>query len=529
MPRRIVSVALPWLAAEHRLRDEGQSGLDRPFAVAAQSGGALRLVGVNRAAARAGLFAGQGLADARAICPGLLSRPAAPERLDAFLRALTRWAERFSPLVGTDAANALVLDATGCAHLFGGEQAMLEAVVTALAGHGLAARAAMADTRGAAWALAHHGRDTITLAPPGRTRQAIGPLPVAALRLDPDTAAALAKVGLATIEPLTRMPRGALARRFGIEAMRRLDQAMGAEPEPVAPDRPLPAFSARLTLPDPVGLTSDVMAGLERLLERVCRDLETHHMGARTLCLTARRVDGDAVRAQISLARPGRDPMRLRELFRRKVDEMEAGFGIDALRLAATATEALKPAQLTQAHRETEAAKLADLVSRLGNRIGFDAVTRLLPAESHIPERAVIEAPAAHSAAESWAGVPGQRPPRPVTIFPAEPLPEPPGGTDGTTPTTAPGAACSLPPRGAGVGRGPATAPPPDRFRWRGQVLTTRTAHGPERIAPEWWWDDPGWRTGPRDYWHVETAEGPRLWLFHTPARPRWYAQGMFA
>ncbi|MEM7061477.1 MAG: DNA polymerase Y family protein, partial [Pseudomonadota bacterium] len=360
--------------------------------------------------------------------------------------------------------------------------------------HGLTARAAMADTKGAAWALAHHGRQQI--APPGRTRQAIADLPTTALRLPIETTEALAKTGLTTIEPLTRMPRGALARRFGIDCMRRLDQALGTEPEPVAPARAQPVFSVRLTLPDPIGLTKDVMAGLDRLLERLCRDLERHQMGARTLRLTARRVDCVSESAEISLARPGRDPMRLRDLFIPKVDAMDAGFGIDALHLLATVTEPLKPTQLTQAHRETEAAKLADLLSRIGNRVGFENVLRFLPAESHIPERAFTIAAAAHSDAEPW---PDQgRPPRPITLFRPEPLGQPPGT-------------------------------PPARFQWRGRTYTTEDAQGPERLAPEWWWDDPDWRTGPRDYWRVQTAEGPRLWLFHTPAHPAWYAQGAFA
>jgi protein ImuB len=230
MPRRIIAVALPWLVAEHRLRAEGQAGLATPFAVAGQVGGALRLIGVNRTGAAAGLSPGMALSDARAICPGVLTRTDVPERRAVFLAALTRWAERFSPLVGRDQADALILDATGAAHLFGGEAAMLAALTEALADHGLSARAAMADTKGAAWALAHYGGDDApVIVPPGRTRQAIGALPTAALRLEPDTTETLAKVGLTTIEPLTRMPRGGLARRFGLDAMRRLDQALGAD------------------------------------------------------------------------------------------------------------------------------------------------------------------------------------------------------------------------------------------------------------------------------------------------------------
>ena len=586
MRRRILSVALPWLAAEHRLRAEGRPGFELPFAVVERTGGTLRLAGVNRAGAAAGLGPGMGLSDARAICPGLLTRPAAPEALAGFLRALCRWAERFSPLVGTDLGPSLALDATGVAHLFGGESAMLEAIVAALAERGLTARAAIADTKGAAWALAHYGDAPTALAPPGQGRQAIGALPVTALRIAPETAEGLATVGLTTIEPLTRMPRGALARRFGIETMRRLDQALGAEPEPVAPERPLPAFSARLTLPEPIGLVADVTAALEILLERLCGQLETHRMGARRLRLVARRVDGADQRAEIRLARPARDPMRLRDLFAPKLAEIDSGFGIDALRLAAPEVEPLKPAQLGRNQRESEAAKLADLVSRLGNRIGFENVVRFLPAESHAPERAQTVAAAAHSEPEPWPAT--GRPPRPLTLFPPErlgaaPPPDreadwrgangaqgpihpngegsrhpPPGtlsllGEPGDPPpalaaqdrcrSRPQGVAGSLP-RGRGseeMPRHPSSVAasgsragglPPPAFTWRGRRLTTARAHGPERLAPEWWLDDPAWASGLRDYWRVETVEGPRLWLFHTPddlAGPAWYAQGCFA
>jgi len=508
--RRIIAVALPHLAAEARLRREGQAGFPRPFAIAAKEGGALRLASVNPAAAALGLAPGLGLADARAICPALVTRPEEPERLAAFRHALARWAERFSPLVSTG-GSSLTLDATGGAHLFGGEAAMLAAIATALAAHGLTARPAMADTRGAAWALAHYGPDPLAIAPRGHTRAAIAALPVAALRLDPEAAQGLTALGLATIGDAARIPRGALARRFGLATLKRLDQALGAEPEPIAADRPPASFAARLTLPEPIGHVADVMAGLERLLERLCQALETHQMGARTLRLTIRRVDGADVQAEIALARPGRDPARIRELFEPRVAQIEAGFGIDALRLEATAVEPLRPTQIDHTPGRTpdrvgESEQLADLLSRIGNRIGFENVIRTLPAESHIPERAFTLAAAAWSEPEPWPPLSrGAAPPRPLTLFPPERIE---------------------------TGNSTAGAPlPPPRFRWRRRWLTLDQAQGPERLAPEWWWDDPNWRSGLRDYWRVETTQGPRLWLFHTPqaAPPGWWAHGAFA
>ena len=636
MTRRIIAVALPHLAAEAQLRREGQAGFPRPFAIVAQEGGALRLVSVNPAAAALGLAPGLGLADARAICPALVTRPEQPERLAAFSHALARWAERFSPIVSaTD--DGLFLDATGGAHLFGGEAAMLAAIATALASHGLTARPAMADTKGAAWALAHFGgpdgpcppappprpttddtpgiigarsvvgrgggagsgaragaknqgakaRPTRTnpqqaptafpIAPRGHTRAAIAALPVAALRLDPEAARGLAALGLATIGDAARIPRGALARRFGLATLKRLDQALGAEPEPVAPDRPPPSFAARLTLPEPIGHVADVMAGLERLLARLCQALDTHQMGARTLRLTVRRVDGADAEVRIALARPGRDPARIRELFAPGVAGIEAGFGIDALRLEATAVEPLKPTQTGPAQaghapghtpgRAPESEKLADLLSRIGNRIGFENVIRTLPAESHIPERAFTLAATAWSEPAPWPDprLSGGGPPRPLTLFPPErletgapaasprspepgapPTPRRPGLEPGPRATardggpSAPGSRREAgtmqagfdPPPGSGQPRNRDPHPlPPPRFRWRRRWLTLATAEGPERLAPEWWWDDPAWRSGLRDYWRIETAQGPRLWLFHTPqgAPPGWWAHGAFA
>ncbi|MEL7470641.1 MAG: DNA polymerase Y family protein [Pseudomonadota bacterium] len=505
MRRRVISICLPYLAAEHHLRLDGQTGLSDPYAVIEHAKGTQRLAGVNAQASAKGLSAGMGLTDARAICPDLRTAMLRPQRLQAFVCALARWAERFSPLTGLDEADALVIDATGCAHLFGGEEAMLSAIISELAGLGLTARAAIADAKGAAWALAQFS--TGGIAPEGRLRSAIAGLPVAALRIDAETVERLGQVGLTTIEPLTRMPRGALARRFGIECMRRLDQALGAEPEPISPNRSAPRFSVRMTLAEPVGLVSDVMAGLERLLERLCQKLELHQHGARTLRLTVRRVDGADQGAEISLARPGRDPMRLRDLFERKVSEIQSGFGIDALRLEAVVTEVLKPAQMTQAHRATAEQKLTDLISLIGNRVGFENVTRAVPAESHIPERAFLTAPAAYSASADWSAQGRVHPRiRPISMMSPQPV-------------------------NVLAESVFASQRPPASFQVLGSCYQLSSASGAERLAPEWWWDDPDWRSGPRDYWQVETCEGPRFWLFHTPAaqRPGWFLHGTFS
>ncbi len=547
--RRVVSLWFPRLAAERLTRLLGAP--EAAFAAVAEAGGALRLAALSAEAEQAGLRRGMALVDARAILPELRTRPADPPAEAAFLAALARWALRYTPWVATDGADGLTLDVSGCAHLFGGEAAMLEDMRDRLGRAGLTAIPACADTRGAAWALARFGGGRTgcaapaprpaapasaapapgaeappLIAAPGATRAALAALPVAALRIAPEAAEGLARLGLRRIGDLASPPRATLARRFGPEVVRRLDQALGAAPEPVGVARPAPVFAARLSLPEPIGRVDDVAAALERLLARLTDRLAEHGAGARRLALSLRRVDRSDLQVEIGLARPSRDRAVMVELFARPLAELDAGFGIEALRLEAIAVEPMAarqhrgPLDAAQA-RETRGADggggaaegppscaegdaFALLLSRLGGRLGFERVRRFLPADSHIPTRAVIAASAAHAEpAPFW---PADRPLRPITLFAPEPIaPDPPD---------------------AGPGR------PLRGFRWRGRAHRVACAAGPERIAPEWWLDDPDWRDGPRDYWRVETAEGARLWLHHRPASDRlatWFAEGEFA
>lgn len=440
------------------------------------------------------------LADARAICPALITRPTDLVREAAALGGLRRWLERYSPMVARDGADGLVADITGVPHLFGGEAELRADLHARLERVGLSVGTAIAETRGAAQALARHGGGIV---PEGAVARGIGHLPVSALRIGEDSAQGLSRMGLKRIADLTGLPRAPLARRFGPALVLRLDQALGLQPEPISPEADLPYFGVRMTLPEPIGLEEDVMAGLSRLLGRLCATLARHRRGARRLRLELHRVDGETARVEIGLARPMHDPDRIAALFTRGVAEVEAAFGIEMMRLVAHVTEAMDPEQLGghAALREQDA--LADLFSTLGNRLGFERVLRLVPRDSKIPERSFQLLPAVYSRPQ--APPPQRGPERPITIFPPEPV----------------------------AARGGRPGHPPSAFRWRNMSFRTLRATGPERIAPEWWQDDPAWRTGLRDYWRVETREGPRLWLFHTPQAPawpagHWFAQGEF-
>ena len=488
MRRRVVSVWFPRLPSERLLRARP---VDAPFAVTLFDRNSERLFSLNAQAEAAGLQEGMTAANARALCPDLVTRPADPGRDARFLRMLARWATRYCPWVGLDGTEGLFLDITGAAHLLGGEAALGDDLRARLGRAGLSARIGIADTPGAAWALAHFAE---SIAPPGQALAHLGPLPVAALRLSPALCDSLGRLGIATVAALHALPRATLPRRFGGEVLRRLDQALGAVPEQISPLCEPPRFAVRLTLPEPIGLLPDVMAGTERLLGELCARLEDKGQGARVLQLTLRRVDQASQQVELRLARPMREPGRILPLFRRGIESVEAGFGIDQLRLAAVQTEALQMRQ-TGASGRIATDDLDDLVTRLGNRLGLDNILRFLPADSHIPERSFLLAPFAYSdPAPDW---PGARI-RPIRLFPPEPI--------------------------AGAGRAP-----PARFRWRRMELVTARATGPERIAPEWWMADEAWHRGLRDYWRVETRQGRRLWLYHTPQNPGWFVQGEFA
>ncbi len=485
--RRVVSLWFPRLASDRVLRARPVEG---PFALTHQENNANRVYCLNAEAERVGLFRGMPFSDARAFCPELLSRPAHPHDDQRFLDILRRWSLRYCPWVGFEGTDGLTLDITGSAHLLGGETALLRDLRGKLVRAGLSARIGLGDTRGAAWALAHFGEG---VAEAGRALEALAPLPVAALRLDAEVIVALQRLGLRTIGQLEEAARAPLARRFGPGLMRRLDQALGRQPEEISPQKEPPHYGVRISLPEPIGLESDVMVGTERLLTRLCEKLKQQETGARVLCLTLRRVDNDAQHLELRLARAMREPSRILPLFQRGVSEVDAGYGIDQLRLEATQVEPMPTEQINYVSSDS-ADRLDDLITRIGTRIGLENVQRFLPADTHIPERSFIIAPAAYS--KPTGGWSSPRP-RPLLMFRPEAI-----------------AARS--------------SRPPKSFRWRRMAFTTMRTTGPERILPEWWLEDENWRHGMRDYWRVETHQGHRLWLFYTPQNPGWFVQGVF-
>ncbi|MBN9010938.1 MAG: DNA polymerase Y family protein, partial [Rhizobiales bacterium] len=367
---------------------------DAPLAVVAKVKSALRIVALDEAAGRRGLSRGQPLADARAMVPDLDVADEDAEADQTLLEAVGDWAERYTPLVALAGLSGLMLDITGSAHLFGGEAALLADLVHRLEAQGFFVRVAIADTPGAAAAARYAGNRVV---PPGGSAAVLAPLPLATLRIDGGMAAMLDRVGLKRIGQILDAPRGPLAERFGRDLLHRLDQALGLEEEAITPRRRLPTLMAERRFAEPITREEDIAATLASLVEALSGKLAERGEGARILALSLFRVDGVVSCTEVGTSRPVRAPHLVGELFREKFaglgEEIDAGFGFDMVRLSIHATSAFEPAQVDLTGEAFGTADLGQLVDRIGARLGPARVSRLDPADSHLPERAARMAP----------------------------------------------------------------------------------------------------------------------------------------
>jgi protein ImuB len=497
--RRVVSLFLPTFPTD-RLRRAGQWA-DGPLVTRLHDGRKMVIAAADDAAQALGLHPGMALAHAQAMVPDLQVADADPAGDTEAGSRLAAWCLRLSPLTAPD-TDGLWIDATGCTHLHGGEAAMLRGILARLQADGIAARAAIADTPGAAHALARYGEEAVILAPPGGTEAAVAPLPVACLRLEAEAVATLHRLGLDTVADLLALPRPPFARRFGAPVLQRLDQAVGRVAEPITPVTPPGTPEARLAFPEPLLTAESFCAVIERLVRRVCRVLEEAGTGARHLDLLFERVDGTVQAVRIGTARPSRDTRHLGRLLAEQVETVDPGLGVEAMHLIVPFAEPLAFTQIASLAAEPEA-DVAALVDRLANRLGAERVWRAAAVESDVPERSVRRV----SAVAPKGGPAWPRWPRPARLL------HPPQPVD---------AMAGLP------------DDPPASFTWRRQRHRIRRADGPERIAGEWWLRDAE-AGAVRDYWQVEDEGGRRFWLYRRgdgqdagTGDLRWFVHGVF-
>ncbi len=519
-----LAIVLPRLKTDRLIRS-GQAPEGRALAVYAKEANAFLLTGVDARASALGLKLAMSLADARAIHPALATVEAEPQEDARALDNIAAWCERFTPVVVVDPPDGLFLDITGCAHLFGGETALRDQIVTRLTAQGFAARAALAPTPGAAWALARYGcqpnqdiglraalKQSLQPQTEGDLSELLAPLPIEALRLEEASTALLRRLGLKTIGQLLAAPRSSFTARAGERAMLRLDQALGRAPEALTPRRPAPPVFALRRFLEPLFSVETILVATEHLCGDVIEKLDLRGAGARRAELHLFGVDGRDRTIAIGVSRPEREVKALLRLFREKLnlaaENLDAEFGIEAARLDVVQLQRIEGAPRTLVVvEETQASveKIAALVDILSARLGPKRVLRPKLVDLHQPERAgswtsALEAgPSAERPGAPRDGV--MR--RPLSVFshaqPIEVIATVPDG-------------------------------PPIRFRWRRVLREVVRAEGPERISGDWLGGAPT-----RDYYRVEDKDGRRYWLYReglygeNDEPPRWFVHGLFA
>lgn len=513
--QRILTVIFPRLPADRMARIRwGASWRSAgrpdhpPVAFSARIRNTMRIAALDELAERVGLRMGQGVAEARACVPEadiIEADPAADARL---LDGLADWCGRYTPLVAVHGDNALFLDITGCCHLFGGEKALFDDLAARLFHMGFAARLAVSTTPGLSYAMAVSGRQEIAVA--GAEADVLAGLPLAALRLQSEMLEGLARSGLKTAGDIMNMPRAPLARRFGPDVLRRLDQALGREGEAVSPRIPVAALSAERQLAEPVTGEEDILELVRHLGRNLEETLTGRGLGGLHFALSLYRVDGRVVSLAVRAPAPLKSADRIAGLFRERLaavhDDFDAGYGFETIRLSVMATGPLAPAQPDFASAGRSDLSLDDFVAKVEARLGGGVIRVPVLHESHVPERASALAPFSREALAPGEQAGWSALMRPLRLFahpePVEAIAEVPEG-------------------------------PPITFRWRRAFHRVSRAEGPERIEAEWWID--GETASPRDYFRIEDQGGRRFWLYRQglygagALPPRWFMHGVFA
>ncbi|QNE07828.1 DNA polymerase Y family protein (plasmid) [Croceicoccus marinus] len=455
-----------------------------PLALVGKVGRREEVVAACAGAQALGIHPGMAATHARAMVSDLDFRPAEPEADAAMLDRLALQAiRRWSPVAAVTLDDGIWIDLTGCAHLHGGEDRFCRRLVAFCRRIGFTARVGVADTPGAAHALARFGRgDPIQVAPPSGAVEALGPLPIAALRLTPTVLTAARKFGFERISDLLPVARGPLARRLGLPAITRLDQALGSVAEPITPreDVEVPRVERRLL--EPIGTAEAIEQVMGDLLADLADVLQAKGLGARSVQLTGLRIDGSEQVVAVGTSRPTREASHLLRLLKLRIERIDPGMGIEQFWLTAPHTEPLDAVDLGAVLAgDTIVRDPSRLVDVIAGRIGADRVFRIAPVESHVPERAVARSDPNQE--------PGEWPkwPRPIRLF-ARPEP---------------------------LSRVIALMPdqPPKRFEWRGKPYKVVAGDGPERVHGEWWRRE-GEVWAVRDYYRVEDETGGRYWVF---------------
>ena len=500
MPKRFMAIWFCYLKTDWCIRRQPLLQ-QTAFVLAAPDHGRMVITAANNLAQTLGADQGMAVADARALIPSLQVLDDTPELSARLLTGIATWCIRYTPVVAIDLPAGLLLESTGCAHLWGGEAQYLAAIVQRLESFGYQVRAAIADTIGAAWAVARFGKEN-RIVESGKQLAALLSLPPVALRLEAATVERLEKLGLRQVGNFISMPLTALRRRFGQSFLKRLHQAMGQEEEVLLPLQPVEPYQERLPCLEPIVTAKGIEIALQRLLDIICHRLQQEEKGLRAASLKGFRTDGKVVQISIGTNRPSHNINHLFKLFGLKIATIEPAGGIELFILEASKVEPVSPLQekLWEHGGGLDIAGLSELLDRIEGKTGANIIHRYLPDEHYWPERSYkLAACLDEKIPTAWK----VDKPRPLQLL-AAPAP---------IEVTAP-----IPDY------------PPMLFRYKGKLHKIIKADGPERIEQEWWLQ----QGQHRDYYCVEDEAGQRYWLFRSghydvAKSYQWFLHGFFS
>lgn len=470
-----------------------------PFVLRAPSHGRMIITAVNSKAGTQGIVKGMVLADARAIYPDLQVLDDQPDKWIRVLKRIAEWCIRFTPSVAVDPPDGLLLDATGCSHLWGGDVNYLKEITKKLISHGYDVRVSISDTIGAAWGLARFGAQSVT--PSGKHYDELMKLPPEALRLEHETVERLHKLGLHRIGQFSSISRDSLRRRFGPQILSRFDKAIGQEIETIEPVIPVEPYQERLPCLEPIVTAVGIEIALRELLKTLCSRFQREQLGLRTATLKCYRVDGKIEMVIVGTNRPSRHAEHIFKLFENKLASIEPDLGIELFVLEAPKVEIhlVEQEKIWEGKAGIADVRLSELTDRLENKIGANSIHRYLPDEHFWPERSIKPTTSfLENPTSSWRG---------ERVWPLHLLKQP----DPIEVTA------------------PIPDYPPWLFIYKGKRHQIIKADGPERIEQEWWLQ----QGQHRDYYRVEDEEGNRYWIFrlghYHDETFQWFLHGFFA
>ncbi|HYG01943.1 MAG TPA: DNA polymerase Y family protein [Chryseosolibacter sp.] len=471
-----------------------------PFVLRTPSRGRMIITATNAVAEEMNITREMVVADAKAIISNLHIADDKPDIPEKLLRRIAEWCIRFTPVVAVDLPDGLIFDATGCAHLWGGEDAYLNDVVKKLQARGYDVKATMADSQLVAWGASRFLKDT-SVVPAGAALETLLKLPPEALRIETGISQRLHQLGLHQVKQFISIPRPALRKRFGPSLLQQLDKALGLTLEMIDPVIPVEQYEERLPCLDPIITAPGIEIALGRLLDTLCNRLRQDQKGIRIARLVCHRLDSKIVYAEISTNKPSHNVKHLFKLFGFRLSAIDPGPGIELFILQGLKTEDVLPQQ----ERMWDGAKglsedtFSELIDRISLKTGANSISRYLPSEHHWPERSFKKASSLDEPLITEWRVDKPRPlhllsvPEPIHV--TAPIPD----------------------------------YPPMLFRYNGKVHKVVKADGPERVEQEWWIQE----GQHRDYYTVEDEEGGRYWLFRAghyhDKHFHWFLHGFFS